>query len=218
MLLVVLTENNWLYAGLAALLPEMLCLRMKFGACRLPGEVRAADHIMVVVDGQIFLRGEWDAFNALRARRTDASVVWLTGKNTGKVFPVESRGDRLLTQDLDIVSLRIALRKPSWGQSTGLTIGADYVAATELTLTERRLLPGFMSGMSVHVFSRLTGIPVKTLHTHRYNILAETGFRKLAFLQFVYERNHGLPGVPALEDICEQDDKGVRGGGLECTV
>ncbi|TKK12449.1 transcriptional regulator [Enterobacter cancerogenus] len=202
MLLIALTENNWLFAGIAELMPEVLCLRMEFDSCHLPPEVRAADRFMVVVDSQIFFRGEWAAFNALRALRNDASVVWLTRKNSGRVFPLESQGDRLLSHNLDIVSLRVVLRNLLWGQSTGTAGGVDYVSTTELTLTERRLLPGFVSGLSVQVFSRITGIPVKTLHAHRQSILVKTGFRKQAFLQFVYERNHGLPGIPVPEGIC----------------
>lgn len=36
----VLTDNSWLYAGLAALLPEMVCLQAGFCAHRLPREAR----------------------------------------------------------------------------------------------------------------------------------------------------------------------------------
>ncbi|ENU9806397.1 helix-turn-helix transcriptional regulator [Salmonella enterica] len=136
-------------------------------------------------------------FNALQVRRPDATVVWLAREETGRVFPAGSRGERIVYQKQDIVSLRLALRRAwQWEEPRR---GEERVACNGLTLTESRLLPLFLSGVSVPELSRLTGRPVKTLYAHRYKILAKTGFRQPAFLQFVYERNRGLPGIPGLE-------------------
>lgn len=49
-LLIVLTENSWLYVGLTALLPEMNCVLLKFNAGELPDNVMHAGRVMVVVD------------------------------------------------------------------------------------------------------------------------------------------------------------------------
>lgn len=206
MLLIVLTENNWLFEGFSVLLPEMVCRQIKFGENHFSSEVNKASRILVVVDCLIFFRGEWTALNALRAHRHDVTVVWLTHKNTGRVFPQESRGERVLAKDLGIVSLRLALRRAS--QGTEIKGYEDYVSASELSLAERRLLPYFVSGMNIHLMSRLTGITAKTLYTHRIKILAKTGFRKLVFLQFVYERNWGLPGI---SELANSDEQGSRG-------
>ena len=56
-LLIVLTDNSWLYAGLAALQPEMVCLQAGFSAHRLPREVRYARHVIIAVDSRILFRG-----------------------------------------------------------------------------------------------------------------------------------------------------------------
>ncbi|WP_279052187.1 helix-turn-helix transcriptional regulator [Cedecea davisae] len=214
---IVLTDNSWLYAGLAALMPEMLCLQAGFCAHRLPREVWVARRIIIAVDSRIVFRGEWTVFNALQVLRPDATTVWLTREETGRVFPAGSRGDRIVAQKQNIVSLRLALRRLSlWADPRREEV---RVAGNGLTLTERRLLPLFLSGMRVPALSRLTGRPVKTLYTHRHKILAKTGFRQMVFLQFVYERNGGLPGIPELEtpdDTTpgnqEEEDTG------ECTV
>lgn len=215
-LLIVLTENSWLYAGIVALLPEMVCLQTGFSAHRLPREVRYARRVIIAVDSRILFRGEWSVFNALRARRPDATAVWLTREESGRVFPAGSRGVRIVPQQQDIVSLRLALRRARHWEE--LRRGEERVTGNGLTLTERRLLPLFLSGVSVPVLSQLTGRPVKTLYTHRHKILAKTGFRQPAFLQFVYERNRGLPGIPGLEHTdampLKQEDE-ERG---ECTV
>jgi hypothetical protein len=215
-LLTVLTENSWLYAGLAALLPEMVCLQTGFCAHRLPREVRHARRVIIAVDSRILFRGEWSAFNALQVLRPDATAVWLTREETGRVFPAGSRGDRIVHQQQDIVSLRLALKRASqWAE---LRKEDERVAGYGLTLTERRLLPLLLSGVSVPVLSQLTGRPVKTLYTHRHKILAKTGFRQPAFLQFMYERNRGLPGIPGLEhtDAMPQKQEDEETG--QCTV
>lgn len=192
-LLIVLTENSWLHAGIAAMLPDMVCLQAGFCAHRLPREVRHARRIIIAVDSLILFRGEWAVFNALKVMRPDATVVWLTREETGRVFPVGSRGERIVHQRLDIVSLHLTLRRALlWAEPRR---EEECVEDTGLTLTEHRLLPLFLSGMSMPVLSQLTGKAVKTLYAHQHAIQSKTGFRQAAFLQFVYERNRGLPGV-----------------------
>lgn len=215
-LLIVLTDNSWLYAGLAALLPEMVCLQAGFSAHRLPREVRYARHVIIAVDSRIVFRGEWSSLTALKARRPDATVVWLTREETGRVFPSGSRGDRILNQQQDIVSLRNALRRVvQWKEFRG---GEECVTVTSLTLMERRLLPLFLSGASVPLMSKLTGKPLKTLYSHRHKILAKTGFRQMAFLRFVYERNGGVPGLEHSDDAMSQKQNQEEEGTGECTV
>lgn len=187
-LLIVLTENTWLYMGLAALLPDMNCVMLQFNARQVPKEIKHADRVIVVVDSLIFFRGDWQGFNDIKFQRPDTLVYWLTRKETGSVYPVKSHGERVLNQQQDILSLRNALL----GRSRK-TKPAIYVSPPNLTLAERYLLPFFCSGMDVTLLSRKTGKLVKTLYSHRKNILAKTGFRHLAFLQFVYKKNSGLP-------------------------
>lgn len=125
------------------------------------------------------------AFQAFRRSRPDARVVWLMRKDTGQVFPSGSSGDRILNQRQDIFSQRATLRRVAqWQESRW---GEACVTAPGLTLTERRLLPFFLSGASMPLLSKLTGKPLKTLYSHRHRILSKTGFRQMAFLQFVYE-------------------------------
>ncbi|QZN95424.1 hypothetical protein [Symbiopectobacterium purcellii] len=66
-LLIVLTEDRWLYAGLAALMPEMVCRLSGFLAHRQPRVVRVARHIIIVVDSRILFRGEWSGIQAQQA-------------------------------------------------------------------------------------------------------------------------------------------------------
>lgn len=214
-LLMILTENNWLFAGLAALLPEMVCMKMRFNTCQPPQEVNDFRRVVIAVDSLLFFRGEWATFNNLKARRPDATVVWLTREVTGRMFPVESRGERILAQKLDIASLRLALRRAlHWAESLS---DDECVEALGLTLTERYLLPYFLSGLSIYTLSRLTDRAVKTLYTYRQRILEKTGFRQAIFLQFVHDRNRRQYGIRGLGHIGEQQSQ-KHEDRSECTV
>ncbi|EJF28937.1 transcriptional regulator [Enterobacter sp. Ap-916] len=193
-LLIVLTENCWLYTGLTALLPEMVCLRVGFSSRYIPPEIEVAGRIILAVDSRIVFRGEWTALNALHALRPDAVRIWLTCDESGRLCPFANQRCLSLSQRQDITSLQFALRQSgqhALGKST-------RVESIRLTFTERRMLPFFLSGVSLPLLSRMTGKPVKTLYAHRKKILEKTGLRQLAFLQFVNERNRGLPGIPGM--------------------
>lgn len=209
-LLIVLTDNSWLHAGLAALLPEMDCLQVRFCVQCLPCESRHTQRVIIAVDSQIMFRGEWTAFNSLKTLRPDATIVWLIRKETGRLFPTGSRSERIVHQQQDIVSLRLALRSAVLQRAE-----SRRVVGTGLTPTERRLLPFFLSGRNVPELSQLTGKSIKTLYSHRHKILSKTGFRQLSFLKLVYERNHGLPGISGLGHI---DVECKNEGRSECTV
>ncbi|MEI9540034.1 transcriptional regulator [Enterobacter cancerogenus] len=211
LLIVILTDNNWLYVGLAALMREMVCLPLCFSTASLPHIINDAGRVLVIVDSHIILRGEWSTLNELRAQRPDATLVWLTLKITGQIFPEVSLGDRVLAQKQDITALHHALKRILRCPESP----AECIEDIGLTKTERRLLPYFVSGLRMNVVSRLTGKPVKTLYTHRQKILTKTGFRQPAFLQFVYERNCGLPGISGLEHTSKELQHEGRN---ECTV
>ncbi|MGK6328871.1 transcriptional regulator [Erwinia sp. DT-104] len=192
-LLVVLTENSWLFTGLATLLPEMACLRMNYNTKIMPREVKNACSITVVVDSLIFFRGEWLAFNTLRSCREDITVVWLTREHTGRVFPATSQGDRILTQKQDISLLELIISGKTQRPVTRKK--AECVRPVRLTLTERRLLPFFTAGMDLTELSERLGCALKTLYHHRLSIVAKAGFRHPVFMEYVYKCNPGLSGV-----------------------
>lgn len=192
-LLIVLTDNYWLYAGLSALLPEMVCRQAGFCSHSLPREVRNARRVIIAVDCRILFSGVWTAFNALKDSCPGADVIWLVRKETGRLFPLGSCGNRVVHQRQDVASLRLTLQRPQPRREE------ERVAGISMTLKERQLLPLFLADVSVPLLSRLTGKSVKTLYVYRHKILLKTGFRQLAFLQFVYERNRGLPGILGLD-------------------
>lgn len=189
-LMVILTENSWLYMGLSALMPELICVHSRFSESRLPDITPEAERVLIVVDSRIILRGEWSAINALKAERPDAITVWLILNETGRLFPEEYGGDWVLPQKFAPAGLRMALQRIFSGLSE-----VERIRKIELTHTEWSLLPYFVSDLSMHTISRLTGKDAKTLYTHRHRILTKAGLRLPAFLKFIFKRNQGLPGI-----------------------
>ncbi|ENJ4070673.1 transcriptional regulator [Enterobacter hormaechei] len=200
-LMVILTENSWLYMGLSGLMPELICVHSRFSERHLPDIITEAARVLVVVDSRIIFKGEWSAFNALKLKRPDARTVWLLVNETGWLFPEKCRKDWALSQKLDPTALHLALERIYSGFSE-----AECVRKIELTHTERSLLPYFVSDLSIHTVSRLTGKDVKTLYTHRQRILTKAGLRLPAFLKFIYKRNQGVQGI-----ACKMQNYDLRG-------
>lgn len=186
-ILIVLTENHFLYAGLSALVPEMECLKVDYSAGEIPPLLNVTRNVIIVVDSLIVFRGEWSTFMALKLKRPDASIVWYLREETGRFFPAGSDGERILTPKQDIHSLQTALRQTM--KKVFPLENVDYLRAVRLTPTERNLLPLFLSGLSLSAMERLTGKRIKTLYAHRAKIMSKTGFRQLTFMKIVYERN-----------------------------
>lgn len=189
-LMVILTENIWLYAGLSALIPELICVHLPFSDSHLPDIIAEAERVIIIVDSRIILRGEWSALNALNLKIPGATIVWLKLNETGWLFPEENHGDWVLPQKLNPAVLHQALKRVFSGLSE-----SERVKKIELTHTERSLLPYFVSDLSMHTISRLTGRDAKTLYTHRYRILTKAGLRLPVFLKFIFKRNQGLLGI-----------------------
>ena len=184
-LLIILTENSWLYFGLATLLQEMECVMLRFNDCLLPDNVRNADRVLVAVDSLILFSGEWKCFNNLRSSRADAKIYWLTRGVTGFALPAGNDNYIVLNQNQNLRVLRNAFRG-----MIGATEGVRRVMPINLTPTERFLLCSFCSGISIKSLSSITGKSVKTLYSQRHSILLKKGFRQASFLLFIYKKNY----------------------------
>jgi len=189
-LLIVLTDNSWLQKGIAMLMPEVTCCRIAFESRTSPAEFDNVSRVVIAVDCRIFIRGEWTAFQELLVRRKDATVIWLTRPETGLMLPRERRCDRRVGQLMGIRSIRKIL-----SDVMNERTDRNDVPLLALTLTEQKILPYFLAGISIGTLSRMTGLAEKTLHTHRRRILVKNGFRAWCYFQHIHQRN------PAIQDI-----------------
>lgn len=190
--IVVLTENKYLFSGIASLLKESKCLLMHFKECEISEQVKKAKNITIVVDCLIVFQGEWGAFSTLLGFCPCATVVWLARSETGRIFPTGREGDCILEQKVNLAFLRHTLRNPSTLQHKKNI--PERVQIINFTKKERKLLRSFIHGVAVPDLSKRTGTPIKQLYRFRKNIILKTGFRTINFLQLAYKRNNGLPG------------------------
>lgn len=183
--IIILTENNWLYAGLQALFPNICCDRLNVCSYSM-FENKENVRLILVVDCLIFLSKKSVSLNSVLECYSNATVVWLKRSETGLIFPQGRQGDKVINQNLNVNEIRNTLRKLLF-RTEKFPPGKPI---KELTLTnkEKRLLPFFLSEMNIHAVSKLTGTSVKTLYTHRRNILNKTGFRTMGFLRIVYDK------------------------------
>lgn len=192
--LIVLTENYCLYAGLKALFPEMHSYNLNFGEAYISDVVEYGSKMVVVVDSLIFLSGKWKMLSFLIKRNPDATLVWLSQKETGNFFPVARNGDRVISLKQDPLTIRrviLETKKNLYPQ----------IAPIILTKEEFNLLPLFVSGVSLPKLSKLMKCSVKTLYRQRKSILNKSGFRSMAFFHNIYIINYGRFGERILKDF-----------------
>lgn len=201
-LLITITDNSWLHAGVKALLPDMANIHLRFGDILESDIIRNASKIFVLIDCRIVLNGTWDNYNSLINLRPDSTVIWLSRMETGLLFPQGRQGDRLLAQNLDIASLSETLKRTAKDVKHGKKVAT--IKNINLTFAESRLLNFFCSNLNIHTISKLTGKSVKTLYIHRQNILLKTGLRHPAFLQLALQRSPWLLGLSSVRQTEER--------------
>lgn len=187
---IVLTNNHWLYAGLAALHSDVCGYHVRYsgvgGECITP-ESRVS---ILLVDCSIFYEGEWCGFLALRRRWPQAAVLWLVQDRKSVFFPSGQEGDGAVRLKAGVSYFKAVLREYLYQGQTGLLSGR----VTPATLSSREfcLLPNILRGQTVHQLSASTGRSVKTLYGNQCNILKKLGFRSVISLQYVYLRNFNI--------------------------
>lgn len=200
--LIIITQNTWLYEGIAALLPGVRCLLMRFEDNCLPGKLEDSVRTPILVDSMILFYGLVDAFNILKASFPEPEVVWLSLNITGKLLPACWRNSWILEQKQPAVALRRELVNIL--RSSSLLRQPN--GSAWLTKTECFLLSYFLSDLSMRYIARMTGKPEKTLYLHRRNILLKTGLSQIAFLRFLYRNWCELRDSGQQLGFCEKHD------------
>lgn len=187
-LLVVLTNNHLLYAGLVALFPEHTVRLVKYDDQEISFNINLDEKLIIIVDDLIMFCGKWSGFNMLLKIQPDAPVVWLAQAQVGWIFPGKN-GYILPKSSCKNVILE-SIMSISEGEGAG-----DPTIPVKLTTTEKLLLPYFMLQTDINIISKVTGNNDKSLYSYRERILRKTGFNRLHFLQLIYKVNGCLPGV-----------------------
>lgn len=197
--LLIVTENNWLYFSIKRLFPEIKTYQYAFDDKNISKSILRYEKLFIAVDSLIFLRGQWTALHKIQSLRNNVTIIWLTRPVSGRLFPLNSHNDPIISQHSDLLTFKERLGEIL--SSSRYSENVDRVMPVDLTRTERLLLPYFIAGVDFREIAKLTGCAFKSLYTHRQRITIKAGFKHQSYLFYIYESNMGVIGLFSPESV-----------------
>ncbi|CAI1509756.1 helix-turn-helix transcriptional regulator [Serratia ficaria] len=187
-LIICLTDNFWLYRGVAAMLPEMNVVRVDYGDTNFFVSAQSQNKkVILVMDMSVFLSGEWTAFDNIIGQKPEAKVIWLKRPDSGLIFPTTRVGDPIIEQKQNFRDLYQQLRGCVF--CSPQKQADDFVEPFILTRKESNLLLYLIHDLDIRLIAKWSGIAMKTLYHHRRAILKKAGFARLDMMQLVFRKN-----------------------------
>lgn len=173
--IVVYTNNYWLYQGIK-------CSLKNFDVFHHNDEcIDFNQQKMIFVDGNILLEGTGENVIAFIHANCIDRIVWLTGHDTGMVYPLWAAGDRVISINENRDCFSPVLR----AAATELSMeGVAYYA--RLSPTEALILNYLAKGFSITQIAFMTDRSTKTVYQHRLVILRKLGYKNAAFMQSIF--------------------------------
>lgn len=194
MLIVCLTDNMWLYQGVASMLSGLKVINANYYDAFTPPYLRTEDNCIVLADMSIFRSGEWTAFDSLLDQKPDARVIWLKRPDSGGLLPIVRYGDPILEQKQNVRRFRKKLRRFIF--SPGSIRDEEKVNHISLTQKDKALLPYFIQEPNMKIIAENTGLTPKTLYNRRNRISLSMGFSHFnAMIQVLKNNMHLLPEI-----------------------
>lgn len=192
-LIVVYTSNYWFYQGIKFSLKDFDVFH------NTDERIDFNQRKMIFVDANILLEGKSKDFASFIYSNCIDRIVWLTGPDTGMVYPLWATGDRVINinESSDYFShfLRAAATELSMD-------GIAYYAS--LSPTEALILNYLAKGFSITQIAFVTDRAPKTVYQHRAVILRKLGYKNAAFMQSIFLKYGKLMWTnrrPRLADI-----------------
>lgn len=174
-LIVVYTNNYWFYQGIKVSLKDFDVFHNTDE--RIDFNLRK----MIFVDSNILLEGKAENFISFIYSNCIDRMVWLTGHDTGMVYPLWAAGDRVI----NINESRDCFSSVLHTAATELSMeGIAYYA--RLSPTEALILNYLAKGFSITQIAFVTDRAPKTVYQHRAVILKKLGYKNAAFMQSIF--------------------------------
>lgn len=187
---IVLTENRMLHAGIYSIFPERKCIHLGYDYETLPVIIKDSQKAIVIIDSLIYFKGIWSTFNAVMDSSAIISIIWLTSGDVGRVFPIYKNSDYVVDSKIDVLSFQQMFEN---GKECCL-VNKKISMANPIYLTskEKRLLILFITIEDIKLISKISGLTMKNLYNHRCNIMKKMGFKQFCHLVFTYKKNTSL--------------------------
>ncbi|EPF0317237.1 helix-turn-helix transcriptional regulator [Enterobacter chuandaensis] len=185
---IVITDDNWLYAGVASLFPAGGCYRVTLkGVGLIPLlSYKTEKNVLIVVDCQLLYQGGGTVFHHVVHLFQRSQVIWLTLKNTGRLFPEGGDIQGMLARSATVTQFcRMMLLTRQWRSE-------EINTPCSLTHMEQALFSQLLNGKNIPQLARIYGKSIKTLYRHQRNILQKTGFPTICFLLYIYHQNRNV--------------------------
>ncbi|MFU0866787.1 helix-turn-helix transcriptional regulator [Kluyvera ascorbata] len=169
------TNNYWLYQGIKLSLTDFDVFHY------IDERIDFNQQKMIFVDGNILLEGKSDNFISFIYSNCIDRIVWLTGHDTGMVYPLWAAGDRVI----NINKSRDCFSQVLRAAATELSMeGIAYYV--RLSPTEALILNYLAKGFSIAQIAFMTDKAAKTIYQHRATILKKLGYKNAAFMQSIF--------------------------------
>lgn len=191
--IVVYTNNYWLYQGIKSSLKDFDVFH------HTDERINFNQQKMIFVDGNILLEGTGENVISFIYSNCIDRIVWLTGHDTGMVYPLWAAGDRVI----NINENRDCFSPVLHAAATEVSMeGVAYYA--RLSPTEALILNYLAKGFSITQIAFMTDRSTKTVYQHRAVILRKLGYKNAAFMQSIFMKFGKLMWTnrrPSLADI-----------------
>ncbi|CAI2091777.1 Uncharacterised protein [Serratia ficaria] len=188
---IVLTDNFYLYNGLAGLVSGREILHVDLGADEGIPSISCNKHVVILIDGLVFLSGNWAGFHSLASKYPAATMVWLTREETGHIFPCGREGEVLLAQKSHPSLIRFFMQQIiTLPEVFSAVLGV--VRPFILTPTEKDIFFSLVYGGSVLQLARKRKKTRKTIYSHQRSVVTKSGFKSVEFLRYVISYNKSV--------------------------
>jgi DNA-binding CsgD family transcriptional regulator len=192
MIFIVLTNNIFLYHGVANTLGGAECYHLRFSAA--PDNIHFSlnDRVTLIVDDEIFRYGGWSGLGLLMQSCAIVECVWLTNDRHYNM-PACCEQGYTLSKHLNIQHVHRIMQAILRGKFHPVE-GLSRIKMPSLTAGEKEIFRYVMSGKDVAFISALTSLSKKTIYSYKLNIAAKYGMKSFLPLQHLhYLRKTNMP-------------------------
>ena len=185
-LIIVISDNKWLYLGISFLYPSENVVHISFGLSPAIEDDIEYSQVVVVVDSLVLIKSVWSKCNSLMNKYQKVELVWLYNDKTGLIHPKIERGYRLQLLHANsspehiYITISGCIKKSKQKKRNVLN--------NHLTNTERRIIELLTFSFSYSMIAKTLNISDKTVYAHVRNIIQKTGIKRVMYMRLLLNK------------------------------
>lgn len=184
--IIVLSDNYWLYFGVSQLYPYANVIHVSFFDEALYRKLWGnVSRVMLIVDNEIFIQGEWLSMLEMLEICTFIKIVWLKGDKTGAFIPLNHEKSVLVEKKSTLSVFESDLNDVFYGQASQ-NVENRYPG---LTRKERYMIKYLAAEHNIQRVSEQACLSVKSVYQIRSTLMSKLGFDNAYFFQLILFKN-----------------------------